>query len=613
MADNTPGVSTDAVQTGFKAVADLMQAAANATNAKDAARYTAAYQLELKKIAATSKVTTTGLGVTVEAFKRLTKANKDTSDTVKLLTEDLAENAGIMSNTTRAELLDRVQQYKAASGTVIGIGKDEKTQRALLSHGAKDANIALARDEIAKKIEIGKSMTGWNKGFASNVEGVLKGVSGRLQMMGQGASEAVGGFLGLDAGLIAGIGTLVGGFAAIWAIFSSMLSAAAQGTQTLAKAHYDISDSNTAALKSGVELNDTLAYLYFSTGLGTEAMEKYIDVANSQYKMTLRQTTATENTQQSMIEFVADMAMMGERFGLSAEDSVKMSSRMMQFSKTSKQVGESSFYKLNMEALNLGTSVDLLMGPFGALAQQAAYTGTSIDYSVGQLSRFKSVMRDLEAKGTVDGFKNMTSEMETQFLTKIADFASKMDDIRFAAITTHPGEGFSEMLNRVAATKGAPRLDQAVNSLAKNQRINIGANATAKDYYILARMMGMTGNFQDLLQSGKFLAAGAHSGRLTEKSIQDYQAQQVDNKIAQAKTTGQMIAMGVDPTAALVTLVKQLLNVVIAIADSASMLNFRDADAKRLSDAKKFTDTKPAPMPPSYGVGHTARPHSRLG
>ena len=605
------GVGTSGLE-GISALGEMLKTVS--AGGENATRATKDLAAKIKIMSMASKSSASDLGILIKTFQTLKEKGEDARDSIIVLTDKIAENAGIMTEATRAELSDRLTQYKASAEGLVGTDKETTLRRAMLLKETKDTNISIFKDEMLQKKAMGNALIG--TGGINTAQGIWKSVGAQMQLAGSGAAELAGGFLGVDAAAMASIATIAGGFLALGIALNAIIESGAKGAASLAKTHRDLGDATAQAFAEGADFNKRLSETSYALYVSSSDMEKFVDVANSQFRMTFAALDkSADNSSQTMLEFVSDMGLLGARFGLSGEESVKLSSRMAQFSRSSKDVAEKSFYQLNMEAISLGTSVETLMGPFQALAEVAAYSGHTVDYSVGELGVFADAVQNISKGNNINGFKNMTSQMQASFVSKAVEFASKMDELRVAAITSgsHPGESFNDMLSRVAGMGGTQKMSESVGALEKNQGFKWDQANSATSAFALAKMMGMQGTAQELMRMGTFMHRGVMSGTLSEESIKAYQAQQIDKNLEAGKTTGQYLAQGGDPMAALINIAKDIVKIITAMASSTIFgggIGHTGSVAKEVE--ARMTGAVPKSSPSTYGVHQTGLNRARI-
>jgi hypothetical protein len=318
----------------------------------------------------------------------------------------------------------------------------------------------------------------------------------------------------------------------------------------------------------------------------------YVDLVNGIGKS--RMDLAKET-----VSFAADMAFVGQRFGMTDEESVKLATRMGVLSRSGFEPTRVAFVKLSSDSIHLGIGMDSLVGTFGILAEASTYAGHQAEYNVAQLEQLADTLMSLSKNG-VPGFQNMTSQAVDAMIRKSAEFLSKVDDMKIAAITTRPGEGFGQMLERVAHMGASDRAG-SVKQLATKTGMSLDINDT-KSAFAIAKMMGFSGNLQDTLRMGRFLQEGATKGHLSEDMIKKRMASDIDDRLSKSKSVGEAVAAGADINQLIASTLQSILRILVSWSSSLMFRGTLSTETRNMAERASGMGGKGAS--PALGYGY---------
>lgn len=479
----------------------------------------------------------------------------------------------------------------------IQLGLLSRQINALQQMGTKSREVAVL-DEQRSKIEVANYQARLKTSIqlaalqvrqGDVAKGTVNGLVGAMKLKGSQAGQIAGDFFGQSAKAMGVIAGAVGGFVVAFAALKFVLEQESQGALDAAKAGVALGDGLGEATAAGRKYLGAVMEAGRQNGLTVISNEKIMELAiqsQNEYGLGLARLDQTYTTaaksgalaqgeaQVQVVSFVGDMAKLSGVMGLSQEEAVRLGTRLGVLGKSGfKEAGHSALL-LSQESKRLGVPVNSLVSIFEVLATQADHAGSSTGRLTQETLAFTEAVLDMGKKDAMGkaarGMQNLDPEKAQRVANSLAQFMTHMDGNRLMALTMKPGENLSSSLNRLELGQTGMRVDALQNAM-KMIGISKDSMAGPNGSYqamTLAKYAGMSGDSQDLMTMGRYLAGAVSSGALSENSIKKQMAQVTDTKFDQAKSVGSNLAAGADIMQVIAGTLMNMLRVVIKIADS---------------------------------------------
>jgi hypothetical protein len=261
----------------------------------------------------------------------------------------------------------------------------------------------------------------------------------------------------------------------------------------------------------------------------------------------------------------------GVVFGLTSDETVKYTGQIGTSARANMGSATSAFVNLAMAARNLNFNMEPLLSSFQQIAEQSNAAGDATNSSLKTMDILTTSIRDLSTAGAV-GFKNMNALAQENLLSSTIGNLTKMDDIRYAAITSRGGEGFGGAMDRTMNAGTGVRAKEIV--LAMEPYMNSGNRH--QDNYLLSAASGYTSTFKNMDQYSEVLRRGA-TMNMSDKDLSIARTKIENDSLSGLASVGAAIEAGADVNKFIATLLTNILKEIIAIAGVITLPSSNDS------------------------------------
>ncbi len=500
---------------------------------------------ELSKEAKRSK---DPLMVMTKAFVKLKDGGQETGDAIDLVAKQIEDSVQIMTTSSSKALEDTIANIKKMQADLVSKGKGDTREAAMLNAKRSKLEMERFKDERNAMIGRAKMLQQGAEGPGGRVLGAGMGVLNATMKHGADAAEFLGEALGLTSGAMMAVAAVAGVALAAFMVFNFAAKA--------------LSKSITDMAKAGDTLNPTLAgsaqYFHEVDSAAKDSMMTFDKMQELMVAMNKEMGRSIGLT----ADFAGFIANVGQTFGMTNDESVKLAARMGVLSRTMNQTDlKRSFAELGLQAGKLKIPMDALADPMMALAELAGATGHSVTEASNGLDLIIQSVKSLGSSGKAM-FANMHGGDIAKFTKEFAGFIAGMDEWTLAAMTFKENENFQQTADRVTGMGTKARMG-ALNQMFTENEVKSPAER--------GMLMGAK-NFSEANRLGSIATAAINTG-MNDSQFSAALAKSIDDQLNDRKTTGERVQFGQDPTAFVMDRIQKLLESLLHIESVVTLFS----------------------------------------
>jgi hypothetical protein len=528
----------------------------------------------LKKAESSTKLSNKTVSIYSQTLQKLSAAHRDTTVAAKVLARELSDGQTVMSDVARAEHDSNLTGIKIAQDSLKANNEKGKSERslAILSNQRRRMELESFKDTMETYRETALQRAADSSGI-KKAGALASATQYQFAKYGAEAASTVGGALGITGGSMAKLAVAAGGAGLAFMALKYLLERVSQGAIDASKSGMALGNSWSDAKAIGATYNQSLTQIGSAAGISQEALQQLVDVGQENYILSLfaigdayEKTVNSSDSARSAIilqsmEYSARIANIGRALGLSADDSVKYAAQMGAIGRSSSASSEAAFGSIASEAKRLQLRFTDLYTPMMLLAEASAAAGKEITTAASETMLMTSAIQNLQKRG-LRGFSNLNSEALAKFSSKFTQFLMSIEDTRLAAFTYKRGEGFYNLVDRVAYDQTGTDRVSALGDMFKRMGINPNS-AAPQDAFKAGIFMGSNpNNFRESMEMGRMGMSSVNSGWNAEKMFAQTSAM-INSRYDAAATVGSNLAKGSDVMGTLTNYVKAIMDVVV--------------------------------------------------
>ncbi len=496
------------------------------------------------------------VGSTTEAQKRIEIFQKTlvtghtperASAAAKALNHELQGLSGVMSDFSKQGLRKQYDSYKQAFEKISG-DKSLGGEAAGIHGAMKAVQERILADTYKSEIARGKAISGAGKIIQGSLVQHLAEAAEKAHPM----ASKIGSMLGLTTDAIGGLAKGIGTFAAFKTAIDFVFGGITADVKGSIAAGNQQSATYAKVLWESAKYNTQLSIIANTSGLGEKRLQ---EMNQTVFELGGRSRGFTT-------QFSADIGRLGMSMGMGTVEAAKLGTRIGVLARSGMRQTTFAFAGVASEAERLRMPMESLVDPMMALAEVEGRTGGSAITAAKALHGFVGVVEGLASNKTLKMFQAMSGADISKFAGRFVEVLSKIDDVKLAAMSYKPGEGIGSMVSRVTGMGTSGRLDAVKNIM---QRFGLTGQNPKNQWYLGSMVTGNPSDMQGSTAMGAFLqkAVNRHwdDARLTKEW-----GSEIDKKMSQRISTGEMIARGEDPLMIITSLINRVIKVLELIA-----------------------------------------------
>lgn len=484
-----------------------------------------------------------------KAFVKLQEGGiKDTSSAIDLMAKEIEGSVQIMSTASSKTLGETIENIKKMQADLVSKGQGGTREATMLNAKRSKLEMDRFRDERNAMIGRAKMLQQGSEGLVGRGVGVGMGVLNATMKHGADAAEFLGEALGLESAAMMTVAAVAGVVLAAFMTFNFAAKALAKSMTDMAKGGETLNPTLEGAAKYFHEVDSAAK----DSLMTFDKMQELMVVMNKEFGRSIGLTA----------DFAGYIANVGQTFGMTNDDAVRLATKMGVLSRTMNQVDiKRSFAELGMQAGELKIPLDALAEPMMTLSELAGATGHSVVEASNGLNLIIQSVKSLGSSGKAM-FANMHGGDIAKFTKEFAGFIAGMDEWTLAAMTFKENENFQQTADRVTGMGTKARMG-ALNQMFTENEVQSPAER--------GMLMGAK-NFSEANRLGSIATAAINTG-MNDSQFSAALAKSIDDQLNDRKTTGERIQFGQDPTAFVMDRIQKLLESLLHIESAVTLFS----------------------------------------